>query len=144
MQLSADFTPVSALVGGVLIGLSASLFLLVNGRIAGISGLVAGVVNGERDPSYARVAFLGGLLAAGLVTRIVAPDALGSAPRGLGVLVLAGLLVGVGTRLGRGCTSGHGVCGISRGSKGSFAATATFVGVGMVTATVFSLLAGQP
>jgi uncharacterized membrane protein YedE/YeeE len=138
----AEFSPISALVGGALIGLSASLYLLVNGRVAGISGLLSGLLGRERDSSRARVAFLLGLVSTGAVTALIAPDLLGESPRGMGIVVIAGILVGVGTRLANGCTSGHGICGISRGSPASFGATATFVAVGIVTATLVSTIGG--
>ena len=84
------------------------------------------------------------MVATGMVTELVAPGVLGESPRSLGVLVIAGLLVGFGTRLGNGCTSGHGVCGVSRGSWGSIGATAVFVVVGAVTATLVAALGGRP
>jgi uncharacterized protein len=118
------------LAGGVLVGLAIALLLLVNGRVAGISGIVAGAVlpdaPGERRW---RLFFLGGLLGGGLVARVVAPGVLGPMAMPVPVLALAGLLVGFGTRLGGGCTSGHGVCGVSRGSLRSIVATGTFLTV---------------
>ncbi|RYZ37016.1 MAG: YeeE/YedE family protein [Myxococcaceae bacterium] len=122
------------LLGGALIGLSASLLLLFNARIAGISGIAGGLfdsVSGERGW---RLAFLGGLVGGGLLLRFFWPGTLG-APQVPGPwwLVVAGLLVGVGTRLGNGCTSGHGVCGIARGSRRSLAATFTFMATGILT-----------
>ena len=117
------FTPLASTVGGLLIGLSASLLVLFNGRIAGISGVLGRALappDGERGW---RLLFLAGLLAGG------------AAPRSIGPLIFAGLLVGVGTRLGGGCTSGHGVCGIARLSPRSIAATLVFMTAG--AATVF-------
>lgn len=141
-----NFTPVSALIGGGLIGLAASLFLLGNGRVAGISGIASGLLapgsaHGERRW---RAAFLVGLLAVGLGAAFVAPERLGSSPRSWPLLLAAGLLVGVGTRLGSGCTSGHGVCGISRLSPRSIAATITFIGAGMLAVRLFGVLVGAP
>lgn len=127
------FTPGAALAGGLLIGLAAALFVLFNGRIAGISGIVGGLLRPRRDELGWRLAFVAGLVASpllyGLVVSVPAPriDA------GGGALLLAGLLVGVGTRYASGCTSGHGVCGLSRLSPRSLVATLTFMGAGFVT-----------
>ena len=126
-----DFTPWSALIGGALIGLGATVLLMANGRIAGVSGIMAGLLTPRRGDIAWRAAFLLGLLIAGGVAAGLAPERLGSSPRGWPLLVLAGLLVGMGTRLGGGCTSGHGVCGISRLSIRSIVATALFVGTGI-------------
>ncbi len=130
------FTPVSALVGGALIGLSASALLLFNGRIAGISGIVGGLVQPRRGEIAWRVAFLAGLLAGGLLLAWRWPQAV--APRATGLpgvlMVAAGLLVGFGTQLGNGCTSGHGVCGLSRLSPRSLVAVVTFMATGMLAA----------
>jgi uncharacterized membrane protein YedE/YeeE len=123
-----NFTPVSALIGGLLIGASAALFLVLNGRIAGISGILGGLIPPERSQVGWRLAFLAGMFIAPL-----AYVALGGALPAIGLdaslplLVVAGLIVGFGTRLGAGCTSGHGVCGIGRGSPRSLAATAVFM-----------------
>ncbi|MBX3271353.1 MAG: YeeE/YedE family protein [Sandaracinaceae bacterium] len=133
----AAFTPVASLIGGVLIGLSATLLVLTNGRIAGISGIAAGLISSS-DRAW-RASFLGGLVAAaGLASWLLD---LGRAPwsSGPGVLVVSGLLVGVGTRLGNGCTSGHGVCGLSRLSFRSLVATLVFMAAGIVTVTVVRL-----
>ncbi|HTV17402.1 MAG TPA: YeeE/YedE family protein [Polyangiaceae bacterium] len=130
----SDFTPLSGLLGGALIGLSASLLLLGSGRIAGVSGIAAGALfsPGEGQRAW-RLAFLVGLVAAGVPFVLLAPAAIEASPRPLGWLAVAGLLVGVGTRLGSGCTSGHGVCGVSRLSPRSLMATALFVGTAMLT-----------
>ncbi len=128
-----DFTPWTALGGGLLIGLAAALFVLFNGRIAGISGILGGLlrpVPGERDW---RIAFLLGLVAAPLVYTLAAPLPAMRIDAGTGTLIAAGLLVGVGTRYGAGCTSGHGVCGLARGSARSLAATLAFMGAGFAT-----------
>lgn len=132
------------LLGGALIGAGASLFLLVNGRVAGISGLLSGLraAEGWRDPS--RLLFLAGLLAAGAAATWLGPTRIGDASVSLQGLIVAGLLVGLGTRLGNGCTSGHGVCGISRGSWPSLAATMVFVATGMMTATLLAQVRGTP
>lgn len=127
-------------VGGALIGLAASILLVANGRIAGVSGMVAGVVPPQAGEWPSRALFIAGLMIAGAVASLVAPEVLGSSPRSLGWLALAGVLVGVGTRLGSGCTSGHGVCGISRGSGRSIVATCVFMAVATVTVTVLRVL----
>ncbi len=137
----AHFSPVSALLGGGLLGLASALLLLANGRIAGISGIAGGLVDVHGDGGTERgwrVSFLFGLALGGLGAFLVHPAAFGGAlPRSAGALAIAGLLVGLGTRLAGGCTSGHGICGLSRGSARSLAATATF----MLTAglTVFAV-----
>ncbi|MFP2909582.1 YeeE/YedE family protein [Pyxidicoccus sp. 3LFB2] len=125
------------LLGGALIGLSASLLLLANGRVAGISGIVGSLLTPVRGDIAWRVLFLGGLLTGGLLLAWRRPVAF-AAPASLSaggvlLLVVAGLLVGFGSRLGNGCTSGHGVCGISRGSVRSIAATLTFMAAGVLT-----------
>jgi uncharacterized membrane protein YedE/YeeE len=130
------FTPGAAIGGGVLIGLAAAIFVLLNGRIAGISGILGGLLRPVAGDIGWRVAFVGGLIAAPLVWRLFAAVPTPPIDTGAGALVLAGLLVGVGTRYGAGCTSGHGVCGISRLSPRSLAATATFMAAGFATVFV--------
>jgi uncharacterized membrane protein YedE/YeeE len=131
-----NFTPVSGLVGGLLIGLAATLLLLLNGRISGISGIVGGLLAPRSPEAGWRVAFVAGLLLGALAYVLATGEALlVGMQASLPVLVAAGLLVGFGTRLGSGCTSGHGICGVARLSKRSIVATATFVGV--ATLTVF-------
>jgi uncharacterized protein len=127
------FTPWTALTGGLLIGLAASAFVLFNGRIAGISGILGGLFRPAPGDIAWRVAFLAGLVGAPLVYVLFSalPDARIDA--GDGALVAAGLLVGVGTRYGSGCTSGHGVCGLSRLSPRSLVATGAFMLAGFVT-----------
>lgn len=130
------FTPYASLAGGVLIGLAVALFVLLNGRIAGISGVLGGLLTaGKGDVSW-RVAFLLGLIAAPGVYALFASVPTPRIDTGWGALVLAGLLVGVGTRYGSGCTSGHGVCGLSRLSPRSLVATVAFMGAGFVTVFV--------
>ena len=130
------FTPGPALAGGVMIGLAALVFAGVVGRIAGISGIVGGVLRPMRGDIAWRLAFLAGLVGAPLVYRIAG----GSWPLQLdasgATLVAAGLLVGWGTRLGSGCTSGHGVCGLARRSPRSLAATLMFMATGFATVFV--------
>jgi uncharacterized membrane protein YedE/YeeE len=131
-----NFTPLPSLLGGALIGLSAALVLLGIGRIAGISGIFAGLLVPRSGDIAWRVAFMLGLVAGGIVMGLINPALFAVTTRSsLLTVAAAGLLVGVGTRMSDGCTSGHGVCGISRGSLRSLAATMTF----MVTAglTVF-------
>jgi uncharacterized membrane protein YedE/YeeE len=126
-----NFTPIASVLGGLLIGLGASAMLLLNGRIAGISGILAGVIKPVRGDTLWRGGFLGGLFAGGLLLRVVLPQAFDfGIVRPLPMLIVAGLLVGFGTRLGSGCTSGHGVCGISRLSPRSLLATITFIATG--------------
>jgi len=137
------FTPWSALAGGVLIGIAAAMFVLLNGRIAGISGVLGGLLSPSRGDVAWRVAFVLGLIAAPLMYRVVAADL----PKpdidaSWAALIAAGLLVGLGTRYGSGCTSGHGVCGLSRLSPRSLAATAAFMGAGFVTVFVIRHLLG--
>jgi uncharacterized protein len=130
-----DFSPVPALVGGALIGLSASGLLLFAGRVAGISGIVAGLLRPEKGEVLWRAAFVLGLLLAGwALFRAPAPGAV--LPRPLFVLGLAGFLVGLGTRLANGCTSGHGISGLARLSRRSIAATLTFMASGAITVLV--------
>ena len=129
-----DFTPVSGLVGGLLIGLAAALLLLLNGRISGISGILGGLVAPKGSDAGWRAAFVAGLLVGAFAYALTAGGAVPvTMQASLPVLVVAGLLVGFGTRLGSGCTSGHGVCGVARLSKRSIVATSMFVGVAMLT-----------
>ena len=129
----ASFTPWSALAGGMLIGLAAALFVLVNGRIAGISGVVGGLLRPQPGDLSWRVAFVAGMIAAPLLWAAVAtlPGIIIEAS--VPMLVVAGLLVGVSTRYAAGCTSGHGVCGISRLSPRSLVATVSFMATGFIT-----------
>ena len=132
----AHFSPWSSLAGGVLIGIAAALLVLLNGRIAGISGIVGGLFTPRATDVAWRIAFVLGLLAAPILMK--------ATPRieaGFGTLILAGLLVGLGTSYGSGCTSGHGVCGVSRLSPRSLVATAAFMLAGMATVFVAKHLA---
>lgn len=131
------FTPGSALAGGLLIGLAAAGFILLNGRIAGISGILGGVLRPAKGDLAWRLAFLAGLLAAPLAWKLAAPLPAMRIEAGKAALVVAGLLVGAGTRYGSGCTSGHGVCGVSRLSPRSLVATLAFMLAGF--ATVFAV-----
>ena len=127
------FTPWSSLFGGMLIGLAAAMFVLLNGRVAGISGVMGGLLTPLRGDVLWRAAFIGGIVLAPLIYSLflVLPPVQIDAD--YASLVIAGLLVGVGTRYGAGCTSGHGVCGLSRLSLRSLVATATFMGAGFAT-----------
>jgi hypothetical protein len=131
-----NFTPLSSLIGGILIGLAASGLLLLQGRIAGISGIFAGVLAPRAGEFAWRASFIGGLVAGGVALMLVAPATVSASPRSLPIVALAGLLVGFGTRLGSGCTSGHGVCGLTRFSPRSAVAVCTFMGTGMALASL--------
>jgi uncharacterized membrane protein YedE/YeeE len=139
--VSASF---SALCGGMLIGLAASLLLWMNGRIAGISGIVAGLW-GPADERGWRAAFVLSLVAVGVIAAQVSPARVAfDLDRTLPLMALGGLLVGVGTRVGGGCTSGHGVCGNARLSPRSLVATITFIATGMLTVVVLRALGVAP
>lgn len=138
----SPFTPFSALAGGALIGLAASLLLLTHGKIAGISGLFGGLFDRETEDRPLRFYFLGGLLVAGLLARFVHPAALPAGDRSWLFAAAGGLAVGVGTQLGNGCTSGHGVCGISRLSPRSIVATLTFITTGALTVLALRTFGG--
>jgi hypothetical protein len=133
----ANFTPVSAAIGGALIGLASVLLMLLTGRIAGISGIFGGLLNvGGEDRGW-RIAFIAGLILAPLISggigyAMAAPQL----PASWTIIIAAGLLVGFGTRLGGGCTSGHGICGIARLSNRSIAATAIFMLTAIATVAV--------
>lgn len=134
-----------ALIGGVLIGSAASLMLLFNGRVTGISSIIQGAINPEKNDSAWRWFFLIGLFFGGLVLHVIKPDVFsGSLPTDNWTLVVAGLLVGFGTLLGSGCTSGHGVCGISRLSLRSLVATGVFILAGIIAVFVFRDLGVLP
>ena len=130
------FTPWASLAGGVLIGVAASMFALFNGRIAGISGVLGGLLHPLKGDIAWRTAFVLGLVAAPAVYVLFTAYPPPAIDAGWGALVLAGLLVGVGTRYGSGCTSGHGVCGLSRLSARSLVATLAFISAGFVTVFV--------
>lgn len=125
------FTPGMSLLGGVLIGISSALFILANGRIAGISGILGGLLSRKPGDMVWRIAFLLGLVAAPAAIVALTGPITATIEANTEVLVIAGLLVGIGTRYGAGCTSGHGVCGLSRLSPRSLVATLAFMGAGM-------------
>lgn len=127
-----DFTPVGGFVGGLLIGLAVALMLLLNGRVAGISGIVGGLLTLRSGDTIWRAAFVAGLVL-GALAYLSTADVPVSVVAPLPAVLAGGLLVGFGTRLGSGCTSGHGLCGMARLSRRSVLATATFFGVAMLT-----------
>jgi len=134
-----NFTPWTSLAGGLLLGLAAALFVLLNGRVLGITGIVGGLFRPQQGGWDWRIALIAGLLLSPLVFAWVTPEGFLPAPRidaGLGLVIVAGLLVGFGTRYGSGCTSGHGVCGLSRLSLRSLVATLCFMGAGFATVFV--------
>ncbi|MBN3788717.1 YeeE/YedE family protein [Burkholderia sp. Ac-20353] len=134
MQLDVShFTPWLSLAGGVLIGLAAAAFVAFNGRVAGISGIVGGLLARRADGRDWRWAFVAGLIVAPLGLRAAGIGVMPQVDASWPVVISAGLLVGIGTRYAGGCTSGHGVCGLSRGSLRSLVATATFMAVGFLT-----------
>ncbi len=137
-----SFTPWAALAGGVLIGIGASVLVLLNGRVAGISGILGGLLRPAAGDVAWRVAFVAGLVAAPSVYLLVAGPPRVLVEAGMPTLVVAGLLVGIGTRYGGGCTSGHGVCGICRMSPRSIVATLVFMAAGFVTVYVVRHLVG--
>ncbi|MGH8851465.1 MAG: YeeE/YedE family protein [Casimicrobiaceae bacterium] len=131
-----SFTPLSAILGGMIIGIAAAMLILVNGRVAGISGIVGGLVRPRLADLGWRAAFVAGLIVAPLLYTHVAARPTLTIDAGYPLLIAAGLLVGLGTRYGGGCTSGHGVCGVSRLSPRSLAATLLFMAAGFVTVFV--------
>ncbi len=131
-----SFTPGSAVIGGIIIGLAVALFVFVNGRIAGISGIVGGLLKPAPGDVAWRIAFVAGLIAAPLCFAIAAKLPPVVIDASYPTLVIAGLFVGIGTRYGAGCTSGHGVCGISRLSPRSILATLSFMAAGFTTVFV--------
>ena len=135
-------TWITAAIGGGIIGLASALLLAFNGRIAGISGIAGGLISPTRGEVSWRLMFLIGLVGGGLLMALLMPEAFTASPRSTFWVVAAGLLVGFGTRLGSGCTSGHGVCGLSRFSPRSLVATLTFIGAGMVTVALFNGFGG--
>lgn len=132
---------INALLGGVLIGVSVSLMLFWNGRVTGISGIINGALSPEKGDTSWRVLFIAGLFLGGLALKVLNPNVFsGSLPTESWTTVVAGLLVGFGTILGSGCTSGHGVCGISRMSPRSLVATIIFIIAGVLTVAVLRQL----
>ncbi|GAA0300169.1 YeeE/YedE family protein [Psychrosphaera haliotis] len=130
-----EFTPISASIGGALIGIASAILLVVFGKVAGISGAVQSLLNPLQKGAGWKLVFVAGLLIAGVIVQLVQPELLvGEMDLPLWLIVVAGLLVGVGTSLANGCTSGHGVCGMSRFSARSWVATITFMVIAFITA----------
>ena len=140
---TSHFTPLSALIGGLIIGAAAVLFMLVNGRIAGISGIVGGLLTPVKHDVLWRIAFVAGLIMAPVMYAFFAPLPEVRIDADYPLLILAGLLVGIGTRYGSGCTSGHGICGISRLSPRSIVATILFMASGFMTVFVMRHVFGS-
>lgn len=136
------FTPGLSLAGGVVIGVAAAVLVLFNGRIAGISGILGGLLSARRNDTGWRLAFIAGLVAAPVVASLLGESITLDIHAGWNEILIAGFLVGIGTRYASGCTSGHGVCGISRGSVRSLVATATFMATGFLTVFVHRHLMG--
>jgi len=140
----AHFTPFASLTGGIILGIASAIFILVNGRILGISGILGGLMPPKLGDTFWRISFLLGLLVAPTVFHAVVPAQYITAPRIDAtdvMVVIAGLLVGIGTRYASGCTSGHGVCGLSRLSPRSLVATLSFMGTGFAMVYVMRHLA---
>jgi uncharacterized membrane protein YedE/YeeE len=136
------FSPWTALAGGVLIGAAAAMLALLNGRIAGVSGVLGGLLKPKKADRAWRLAFVGGLAGAAVLYALLFGDPEVRVDAGYGALVAAGFSVGVGTRYGSGCTSGHGVCGLSRLSPRSLVATLSFMAAGFATAFILRHLIG--
>jgi len=135
-----SFTPIS-LIGGLVIGAAASMLLLGIGRIAGVSGITASVVRIKNVEAW-QVLFLLGLIVSPLIYQLIAPLPTIEVTSSVPLLIIAGLLVGIGTQLGSGCTSGHGICGLARFSKRSLVAVLTFMATGIITVTLFQQVFG--
>lgn len=138
----AHFTSGLSLTGGFVIGLAATVLVLFNGRVAGLSGILGGLLTWPRSDIGWRLAFLLGLIGAPLIASLLGKPATADIEAGWGEIVVGGFLVGIGTRCAGGCTSGHGVCGLSRGSARSLVATATFMVAGFVTVFIQRHLIG--
>lgn len=138
-----NFTPWSSLAGGMLLGVAAAMLALLNGRIAGISGIAGGLLGAKSGDKGWRLAFIGGLLAAPLAWTLFSAAPASKIDATIPELIIAGLLVGVGARYAGGCTSGHGVCGLARLSGRSLVATLTFMAAGFATVFISRHLAGQ-
>ena len=135
---------INALIGGIFIGIAVSLMLLFNGRVTGISGIISGTLKPVKGDFLWRLFFLLGLAVGGLVLGKIYPEAFVQKSSALRIdYIIAGLLVGFGTLLGNGCTSGHGVCGISRMSVRSILSTLTFISFGVISVLIFKLVRGS-
>ena len=133
----------NAVLGGALIGLAASILLFFNGRVTGVSGITAGIINPKTGDKSWRILFVLGLISGGLILRVVHPESFTIISKATSFdYIVAGLLVGIGTVMGGGCTSGHGVCGISRFSVRSIVATIVFMITGLISLYVFKIVRG--
>jgi uncharacterized protein len=141
-HLTPHIAPLPALAGGAVIGLAASALMLLIGQVAGISGMITGALRPIPGQWPWRLAFVLGLFAGGFVWFVIDPSVFGHIPRPLLLVAAAGIIVGYGVTMGGGCTSGHGVCGISRLSRRSLVATCTFMATGLLTATIWHFLVG--
>ena len=141
-HLAPNIAPLPALAGGAIIGFAASALMLLIGQVAGISGMVTGVLRPVPGQWPWRVAFVLGLFAGGFAWFLIDPSVFGHIPRPLPVVAAAGVIVGYGVTMGGGCTSGHGVCGISRLSRRSIVATCTFMATGVMTAAIWRSIFG--
>ncbi len=140
MDINSAITP---LIGGAIIGVAVTLMLFFNGRATGISGIISGLLNSPKSDSLWRFTFLAGLLVGGIGLKLFEPSVFeNTSGRSLGAIALAGFLVGYGTVMGGGCTSGHGVCGVSRFSIRSLLATATFIFFGFISVTIIKFVTG--
>ncbi len=137
-----NFTPYSAFLGGSLIGLSAALLMYFNGRVAGISGMITGAFDFKNHENHWRLFFLGGLILAAVIFNLFVPHVPATYSRSTILLIISGILVGYGTRLGNGCTSGHAVCGIARLSMRSIVATIIFMSIAILTVFITRHLFG--
>ena len=133
-----NFTPISAFIGGSLIGFAAFLFFAFNGRIAGVSSIASGVIS-ENENRYDNILFLLGLIIGPILYSFLGNEIVSVLTNSIPLLIIGGLLVGVGTKIGNGCTSGHGVCGISRFSLRSITATIAFILSGVITVLFFGI-----
>jgi len=133
-----NFTPISAFAGGSLIGFAAFLFFAFNGRMAGISSIASGVIN-KNENQFDNILFLLGLIIGPIIYSFSGNEIVSVLTNSIPLLIIGGLLVGVGTKIGNGCTSGHGVCGISRFSLRSIVATITFIITGVITVLIFGI-----
>lgn len=138
----SHFTPGLSLAGGLIIGIAASVLILFNGRIAGISGILGGLLSWPRNDRHWRLAFLAGLIGSPLVASLIGYATAPEIHADWGTVLMAGFIVGLGTRYAGGCTSGHGVCGMSRGAVRSIVATLTFMAAGFITVYIQRHLLG--
>lgn len=142
-HLETSIAPLPALAGGAIIGLAASGLMFLLGQVAGISGMVTGLLSPVPGQWPWRGSFVAGLLTGGFIWALLDPSVFGHIPRPLSLIAFAGVIVGFGVSMGGGCTSGHGVCGISRFSRRSMAATCTFMVFGIATATFWRIFVGD-